>query len=101
MLGKVDVILGHGDDTSKPSVNYTAGDSPQSVAVGDFNGDGFPDLAVANSDYPQSTVSVLLGNGDGTFQDAQSYAIGLHPQSVAVGDFDGDGHPDIAVAANL
>ena len=43
-------------------------------------------------------MSVLLGNGDGTFQPAQTYAAGAVPRSVAVGDFNGDGKPDLAVA---
>ncbi len=67
-----------------------------SMAVGDFNGDGKPDLVVANVD--SDTVSVLLGNGDGTFQTAQNFGAGRGPRSVAVGDFNGDGKLDLAVA---
>jgi hypothetical protein len=66
------------------------------VAVGDFNGDGVPDLAVANGG--SRTVSVLLGRGDGSFAAATNYAAGNYPASVAVGDFNGDGVPDLAVA---
>jgi hypothetical protein len=55
------------------------------VAVGDFNGDGKPDMAVAN--YNSATASVLLGNGDGTFQSQQTYATDSNPVFVAVGDF--------------
>src|SRR2546425_8463414 len=77
--------------------DFAVGPNPRPVAVGDFNGDGRPDLAVAN-DF-SNDVSVLLGNGDGTFQPAQSFAAGLYPNSVAVGDFNGDGKPDLAVAA--
>ena len=66
------------------------------MAVGDLNGDGKPDLAVANSN--SDDVSVLLGNGDGTFQAPVSYAAGVSPVSVAVGDLNGDGKPDLAVA---
>jgi hypothetical protein len=71
------------------------------VAIGDFNGDGLPDVAVANAgDYSgnNGNVSVLLGNGDGTFQAADSLSVGRQPVSVAVGDFNRDGIPDLAVA---
>ena len=77
--------------------NFAAGDRPQSVAVGDFNGDLVQDLAVANW-TAAGTVSVLLGNADGSFQAAQQFAAGSFPLSVAVGDFNGDGLPDLAVA---
>jgi hypothetical protein len=75
---------------------FDSGPNPYSVAVGDFNGDGIPDLALANAE--SNTVSVLLGNGDGTFLPAQSYPAGSSPTSVAVGDFNGDGIQDLAVA---
>jgi len=65
-----------------PKVDYAVGDSPYSVAVGDFNGDTFQDLVTAN--HTSNTVSVLLGNGDGTFQAAADYAAGVTPYSVAV-----------------
>src|SRR5258707_1496 len=65
--------------------NYAVGVIPKSVVIGDFNGDGKPDLAVANANNER--VSVLLGNGDGTFQTAQNFSAGFNPCSVAVGDF--------------
>jgi hypothetical protein len=77
-------------------VGYAVGDYPGAVAVGDFNGDGTPDLAVANK-Y-SGTVSVLLANGDGSFRPAVNYDVGGTPTSVAVGDVNGDGLPDLAVA---
>ena len=81
--------------------NFTAGDGPVSVAVGDFNGDGKPDLAVANelSLFP-SNVSVLLGSATGSFGGPTNFPVGdfTFPFSVAVGDFNGDGKPDLAVA---
>jgi hypothetical protein len=99
--GSVSVVLGNGDGTFQPALNFLAGSGPCSVAVGDFNGDGLLDLAVANSsDYygNRSGVSVLLGNGDGTFQPALNYAAGSEFTAVAVGDFNGDGKQDLAVA---
>jgi hypothetical protein len=78
-----------------PPVGYAVGIVPDSVAVGDFNGDGKLDLAVANEF--SNNVSVLLGNGDGTFQYAPNFAVGTGPVSLAMGDFNGDGKPDLAV----
>jgi hypothetical protein len=78
---------------------FDAGNSPQSVAVGEFNGDTIPDLAVANGPEGQpGTVSALLGNSDGSFQAARSFSAGGRPWSVAVGEFDQDGLLDLAVA---
>ena len=72
-----------------------AGGGPP-VAVADFNGDGIPDLALAN--FGSDIVSVYFGNGDGTFGSPRDLAVGSGPLSVAVGDFNGDGKPDLAVA---
>jgi hypothetical protein len=92
----VSVLLGNGDGTFRAAERYATGTEAQAVAVGDFNGDGRLDLAVANNG--SDNVSVLLGNGDGTFQTAVNYAARRQPRSVAVGDFNGDGRPDLAVA---
>jgi len=76
---------------------FAAGDEPQSVAVGDFNADSDPDLAVANAG--DDTVSVLLGdNAGGGFGAATDFAVGDEPQMVAVGNFNADSDPDLAVA---
>ena len=63
--------------------------------VGDFNGDGKVDLAVTNA--TDNKVSILLGNGDGTFQPQATYDVGGQPGPIAVGDFNGDGKLDLAV----
>jgi uncharacterized repeat protein (TIGR01451 family) len=75
--------------------SYPVGTSPGGVAVGDFNGDGKLDIAVANAG--SGNVSILLGNGDGTFQAAVNFASGNNPTTVAVGDFNGDGKLDLAL----
>ena len=74
---------------------YDVGKRPVSVDVGDFNRDGSLDLAVANSG--SKSISVLLGNGDGTFQASVDYEAGLEPWSILVMDVNGDGTPDLAV----
>jgi hypothetical protein len=98
--GTVSILLGKGDGTFQAAQNYVTGPSPGCVAVGDFNGDGILDLAVASAGTSPDhigTVSILLGKGDGTFQAAQSYAAGRNPSYVAVGDLNGDGRLDLAV----
>ena len=103
------VLLGEGDGAFQTAINTGAGPSPQSLAVGDFNGDGTLDMAVANfgewvngaQTYTNSSVSVLLGKGGGTFQTAVNYDAGGRSRFVAVGDFNGDGKPDLAVASGL
>jgi hypothetical protein len=98
--GTVSICLGNGDSTFGAAGNYDAGLTPVDVAVGDFNGDGIPDLAVANSGNTLGQgmgVSILLGNGNGTFQAANFVAAGYSPVAVAVGDFNGDGILDLAV----
>jgi len=78
------------------STSPGTGANPNSEAVGDFNGDGRPDLAIANQG--SNTLTILLGNGDGTFTSAVSPATGTNPDSIAVGDFNGDDKQDLAVA---
>jgi Bacterial Ig-like domain (group 3)/FG-GAP-like repeat/FG-GAP repeat len=146
--GTVGVLLGNGDGTFQAPVTYDTGDYsiPEAVAVGDLNGDGHPDIAVANfghddCDCNDGRVGILWGNGDGTFQPTVFYPSGgydnvsvtfqyglllvinlcwdqycdypngnvcvngacydsggMDPDSVAMGDLNGDGHPDIVVA---
>ena len=81
---------------SASPTNFRTGDGPLSVAVGDFNGDGKQDLAVAN--IASDDVSILLGDGAGNFSAPTNFTVGDSPDSVAVGDFNGDGKQDLAVA---
>lgn len=98
--GSVSVLLGHGDGTFRPEVRYDAGEGPRSVALADFDHDGNLDLATANAaGYGGfSDVSILLGNGDGTFQARRSVPAGNDPWQVKAADLDGDGNPDLLVA---
>jgi hypothetical protein len=82
-----------------PSPGTTTGHGPTGVAVGDFNGDGKTDIAQINS--ADGTVSIFLGNGDGTFRLGQNYVgTSLAVFSIVVGDFNGDGKADIATVCN-
>ncbi|RXH54759.1 FG-GAP-like repeat-containing protein [Granulicella sibirica] len=74
----------------------TVGTHPYGIASGDFNGDGFMDVVTEN--YDGASVSVLLGNGDGTFEPQVSYPAGNLPERVLVADFNGDGNLDLVVA---
>jgi hypothetical protein len=78
------------------AADSSVGSLPFSVAVGDFDGDGKQDIAVANAG--SSTVSIRLGDGLGNFSGTTEVSVGSSPFSVAVGDFDGDGKQDLAVA---
>src|SRR5436309_3844440 len=92
--GTVSVLLGNGDGTFQSALSFAAGSDARSVAVGDFNGDGRPDLAVAK-DRKSVVEGKRVGNGDGTFQQAMSFAVGSDPVAVAVGDVSGDGRRDL------
>jgi hypothetical protein len=106
----VQVLLGNGDGSFSigqaipnpdPNLGYPALNSPgppmanPTVAVGDFNGDGIADIAIATG--LNETVAIFFGNGDGTFRAGPATFAGLDPDGIAVGDFNGDGKADLAI----
>ncbi|WP_040892250.1 beta strand repeat-containing protein [Zavarzinella formosa] len=94
----VSVLLGTGTGSFGAATNFAVGPRANSVAIGDVNGDGKPDLVTA--DYFGNSVSVLLGTGTGSFTAAPGspFAVGEKPYSVAIGDVNGDGKPDLVVS---
>ncbi len=93
------VLLGNGDGTFSFGAQQSAPSPPLApfqVVVADLTGDGIPDIITANR--PDNSVSVLLGNPDGSFQTKEIYPTGDGPFSVAVADLTGDGIPDIVTA---
>ena len=96
--GKVaGVFMGLGNGKFKP-VSAVPAVNTNRVAAGDLDGDGKQDLAFGNPAF--NTVDVLLGNGDGTFQQIQPFGVGMNPSGIVIADFNGDGKPDIAVCGN-
>jgi Bacterial Ig-like domain (group 3)/FG-GAP-like repeat len=95
--GSITVLLGKGSSTFS-ALTPVLMNSPSSIVVANFDSDGKPDLAITNSKVNQ--VTVLLGNGDGTFQAAPGspYSTGSNPVFVVSADFNSDGNPDLAIA---
>ena len=93
--GGIAMLLNRGDGTFNPKVTYAAGAQPAGLAAFDVNHDNILDLVV--TDNSTSSVYVLTGNANGTFNAAVPYTIaGISGQSVTIADFNGDGNPDIA-----
>jgi hypothetical protein len=103
VLPQLNILLGNGDGTFQPPVQYGVGGDPVWGDIADFNGDGIPDIVVWNGGaggiYPQDAGAILLGNGDGTFRQptfVQGYNMRF-PHMVLARDLNGDGHVDLAV----
>jgi hypothetical protein len=96
--GEVSILLGNGNGTFQAPIKFSA-PSAIALAVGDFNNDGLPDLVVVEfGGTGTGALGMFLGTGNGHFRNSANYNVGIQPYSVAVGDFDGDGKLDVAVA---
>ncbi len=99
---QISVLLGNGDGTFQPAIPISVGLNIVAVAIGDFNGDGIPDLALADAGDHFDTgasIDILIGNGNGTFSLGENpFTNTGSPSSIVVGDFNADGIEDIAIA---
>jgi len=94
----ISILLGRGDGQFQNQQSYAVGPNPRGLVVGDFNRDGKSDIAVSNSSESSNYISILLGNGDGTFQPQRTHTIdGKMPSSLVKGDFNEDGFMDLTV----
>lgn len=95
--GMLSILLNAGNGIFQPAQSQSIGEDTQSMAVGDLNGDGIPDVIAVNS---QKDVTVMSGTGDGSFSVFSDYSVSGYPQSVALADLNGDGHVDIVTKDN-
>ena len=99
LSNSVSILLGNGDGSFRQPIDYDTSGFATWVAVGDLNGDGEEDLAVSNLGSPSNpfagSITVLSGNGDGTFAPGLDYPAGEDLNYVAIGDFNGDRMPDL------
>ncbi|MEZ5566622.1 MAG: FG-GAP-like repeat-containing protein [Gammaproteobacteria bacterium] len=101
------ILLGNGDGTFAARMDYPVGKVPKGVAIGDVDGDGIPDVVSGNTggNYPTccvasggDNISVLIGNGDGTFLPKYEVTVGRTPFAAIITDMNGDGRNDIVTA---
>jgi hypothetical protein len=97
-VSQVTVLLGDGKGVFHQAGKFSV-PAPGAMAVGDFNGDHIPDLAIIEwGGTGYSSLTIFLGKGDGTFKNSFTHQVGIQATSVAVADFNGDGRLDVAVA---
>jgi VCBS repeat protein/Big-like domain-containing protein len=97
----VSILLNNGDGTFRAHTEYATGPGPSGLAAVDWNKDGKMDLVTSNTQSDAAhSISILLGNGDGTFQAHRDINGGAVPTSITVGDFNHDGNPDIAISTS-
>jgi len=101
--GTLSIHLGNGDGTFQDATDLDTDIVPSAVVVGRFNNDAYDDIAVtcydSGSGGAVSVVDIFLGNSSGTFQTMTSFATPDSPVSLALADFNGDHHPDLAVSS--
>jgi hypothetical protein len=97
----VSVLINNGDGSFRPHLEFATGPAPLALAAVDWNKDGKIDLVVVNTGADAAhKVGILIGNGDGTFQPHHDIPGAPNAGSIAIGDFNHDGNPDIATASN-
>ncbi len=95
----VTILLGNGNGTFQPGVQYATGAKTVSAVVSaNIDGDANQNIIAANADLLPGQLTILLGNGDGTFRSGLNYSANVNPQAIATADFNCDGKPDLAVA---
>lgn len=99
LMHQVGILQGNGNGTFQPATFYVGAGEPMSLTIGDFNRDGDVDVISVGTDSGNSSLTVLLGNGDTSFQGARLWPsnLGAPVTGVATGDFNRDGKPDVAV----
>jgi len=95
LTAKVAVLRGNGDGTFQPEIDADPGITPSGFAIGDLNGDGKLDVAVLGTQPNTASISILLGNNDGTFQSPSLIPMTGHPASLLLTDFNRDGAMDL------
>ena len=100
VAGGLSVLIGNGDGTFQPPVQYSVANSLTGLVTVDVDGDGALDLVITNADNFNSLgyLTIYVGNGNGTFRSPLTYPIAYLPAGLTVGDFDQSGHPDVAIA---
>jgi hypothetical protein len=96
LVSPISVLLGNGDGTFQPYVEYDVGQAPYQIATVDLDGDGKLDLVVVNDGFSGSSISVLFGNGDGTFQPQVVFPV-TADRTIIAADFNDDGRADLAI----